>query len=175
MIQTAWIITNSSICAVSWVHHLSYAHSKPSCAPIPRIKSSSLEYLPIHAFRSGGRSGGGLATFIPSFVSTTRVAKTDFMLYTCLASLHFPALHLINIYLPPGYCNFSSAQQNAFWLDISQLLTTLPSAEPLLIVGNFNAYLGDSFYSLHPLCPCHGAKCIPLQGTTSGPTAARGG
>ena len=97
------------------------------------------------------------------------------MLYTCLASLHFPALHLINIYLPPGYCNFSSAQQNTFWLDISQLLTTLPSSEPLLIVGNFNAHLGDSFYSLHPLCPCHGAKCIPLQGTTSGPTAARGG
>ena len=77
------------------------------------------------------------------------------MLYTCLTLPLLTALHLINIYLPPGYCDFSSAQQREFWQDLTSLLTSLPSLEPLLMVGNFNAHLGDTFHSLYPLCPCH--------------------
>ena len=151
-------MTDSTIYTISPLHHLSYAHSKPSCDPHTQDKVSLPGYLPIPAFYSSGHSWGGLATFIPSSISTTlsRI-RSNFMLYICLASPHFQALHLINVYLPPGYCIFSSAQQSAFWLDISRLLTTLPSAEPLLIVSNFNAHLGDIFYSLHPLCPCHQA------------------
>ena len=87
------------------------------------------------------------------------------MLYTCLASQHFPDLNLINIYLPPSYCNFSSTQQNTFWLDMSQLITTLPTAEPLLLLATLMHTWGIAFIPY--IC------CVNAMGHSTSPSGVQ--
>ena len=63
-------------------------------------------------------------------------------------------LHVINCYLPPNCpCTDSEA-----WAAVLHKLDNLPTMEPVILVGDFNAHLGGHQGQADTPCPLYGEQ-----------------
>ena len=69
-------------------------------------------------------------------------------------------LHIINCHLPPN-CPISDSEA---WTAVLDQLDNLPTTEPVIMVGDFNAQLGGHRGLVDTPCLLHGEHRQQLQG-----------
>ena len=106
-----------------------------------------------------GRAGGGIATLVPHFLHVMATNKHEFYVHVQLA-VNTGILHVVNVYIPPK-CN---KPDHLVWGFLLQLLDSIPVNEPVALVGDLNAHLGN----MPEPCLIHGEARAPLLGGTCG-------
>ena len=88
---------------------------------------------------------------VPQLLPILRSITTGYHVYILVAAGN-DVLHVINCYLPPNCpCIDSEA-----WAAVLHQLDNLPTTEPVILVGNFNAHLGGFQGLANAPCPLHG-------------------
>ena len=93
-------------------------------------------YIALHSVRQT-RQGGGIAKLVPQALVILQSTTADFYVHVQVA-IGYNMVHILNCYLPPScHCTDSDA-----WATILTHLDSIPTTEPVILVGNFNAQLG---------------------------------
>ena len=99
------------------------------------------------------RQGGGIAMLVPQSLHILRSTTTGYHVYVLIVAGN-NVLHVINCYLQPSCpCTYSEA-----WAIVLHKLDSLPTMEPIILVGDFNAHLGGLQGLTDTPCPLHGEE-----------------
>ena len=89
--------------------------------------------------------------------------------YVCIKLKSGLRFHVVNVYLPPIYSS-AIERECDMWCDLLAVLGGLPSSEPIVVTGGFNAHLGGHEGVKGLPCPC---TICPRQ-CLAGHTCSRG-
>ena len=107
------------------------------------------------------REGGVLATLIPQQVRVLASSLMELYIHTVITAEGGQVLHLINTYIPP---TLHLPMRDA-WQHVLDVLDSILSSEPLLLLRNLDAHIGGDEWRQSP-CPLHGKPSCQLPGGT---------
>ena len=93
-------------------------------------------YTALHSVQKAWQ-GEGIATLVPQALAILQSTMSDFFVHVQVA-VSCNVVHILNCCLPPS-CSCTDSEA---WATILTHLDSIPTTEPVILVGNFNTHLG---------------------------------